>query len=796
MIGFGDSMGPGGPEDPSTFAGQVDSLEILFGQYFSQFRRSIEDALVAHMDNLRSIDVERQMEFSKLKAENAMLREQTGGLDGDPCLLQAVMHEQSNNKDDKKRKGRERSGSVTSSFPDGRKKGLAGNRDRDTAWLSGGKGTGKGNSRPGRMGAQLQRKQASEPKGRWEQFVAWVPDGSSLKNPEPWSALPESDQRSNYRGATQPSTMAEENESNEGLSNHSSETRSTVQTEIKGFSVLTPWAATKDQLQVLRVSSIKQRFTQRDRPSQFAVVPVAESECSSDHSDMGIYQWASWRSRHAKTIKNDSYSRITWDITSLLLILYDMAIMPMSVFDLPHSVVWDIFEWIGRIFWTLDIVMSCCTEQVLADGSIERSLAAVTKMYLKSWAPIDAVIVLCLWLEVILSSGTLGTLGIMKNLIRAARVVRLLRIYRMKKIAGVLLERYESDSEKISLVLSIFKLVVFVLTFAHANACIWWALGSRNTDSMTWASSSSSSFLVHDVEAQYLMSLHWAMSQLTGGMDEVHPQSSLERFYTICVWLVGFFAAALTVSMLSSGMTQMHIIRGSQARQLSNLRKYLNQNSISRNLSLRMQRSATHALSADLSPEYVDLLPVISEPLRIEMHFEMYASVMSKHPYFSECIIDSPHVMRRVCHTMTVQFLDGGEVVFCEGDVQQKPKVFFVMKGSLMYRTDFGDILVEEKQTVAEAYLWTAWHHHGTLTAVDQCQLAILDCEAFVEIVEKSKNVVPDPKLYAADFCEFLNIQDESKLNDLAGLSARRKTTRTGNIPLNNPLGSRHSYDS
>merc|ERR1719247_2355030 len=131
---------------------------------------------------------------------------------------------------------------------------------------------------------------------------------------------------------------------------------------------------------------------------------------------------------------------------------------------------------------------------------------------------------------------------------------------------------------------------------------------------------------------------------------QVRPVAAIERFYNIILWIVAFMGAAIIFAILASSLVQAHIIGGSQARQLATLRKYLNQNSISKNLSLRVQRSAKHAISGDLSPDAVDLLGVVSEQLRLEMHFEMYSELQTSHPFFEQCIQVCPQAMRRICH--------------------------------------------------------------------------------------------------------------------------------------------------
>jgi CRP-like cAMP-binding protein len=260
--------------------------------------------------------------------------------------------------------------------------------------------------------------------------------------------------------------------------------------------------------------------------------------------------------------------------------------------------------------------------------------------------------------------------------------------------------------------------------------------------------------------------LHWSLCQFTGGMDEVSPQRTVERFYAVLIWLVTFVATVVIFSNLTANMTQQYMINGTQSRQLATLRKYLNQNFISSNLSLRMHRSAQHAISGDLTSDAIELLPVVAEPLRVEMHFEMYSTVMRVHPFFAEYIWQGPQEMRRVCHYGTGQcLLSNGDNVFSKGEAPSSPKMYFVCKGTLEYTTAPGngrdDIVaatVTDRMYIAEAVLWMRWTYKGTLTATSDAKLATLDAKTFQEIVDRFKEVGgSDPKVYAADFVAYMN---------------------------------------
>merc|ERR1711959_606813 len=109
--------------------------------------------------------------------------------------------------------------------------------------------------------------------------------------------------------------------------------------------------------------------------------------------------------------------------------------------------------------------------------------------------------------------------------------------------------------------------------------------------------------------------------------------------------MFAFVMASIFVSSITSSMTQLNIIGSHRSQQLSILRRYLHQNKISHKLAMRVQRNAQFAISEQqrtLPENQVRLFSLVSEPLRVEMHFEMYAPVFASHPFFFDYIEECP----------------------------------------------------------------------------------------------------------------------------------------------------------
>eukprot|EP00438_Fugacium_kawagutii_P021077 Skav205900 [mRNA] locus=scaffold123:266385:271019:+ [translate_table: standard] len=127
-------------------------------------------------------------------------------------------------------------------------------------------------------------------------------------------------------------------------------------------------------------------------------------------------------------------------------------------------------------------------------------------------------------------------------------------------------------------------------------------------------------------------------------------------------------------------------------------------------------------------------------------------------------------MMRPVCHrAMSTLLLSSTDVIFTLGEEPQEPKMYIVVSGTLEYTDSYGEVtLVGEKRSVSEAALWTTWKHRGTLTAVSDAKLAMLDVQGFIDICQRfMRKSDAGVKIvnYATQFVRELNKGEER--NDL-----------------------------
>lgn len=472
--------------------------------------------------------------------------------------------------------------------------------------------------------------------------------------------------------------------------------------------------------------------------------------------------------------------RMSWDIASLFMVLYDIIMIPMGFFDMPEDdPVLKVLEWCTRIFWTVDIVTSFVSGYVGSNGLIEMRLLHVWRRYLKSWFIVDAIVVGVDWAEIVMketSGSGVARMGKASRPFRIIRMVRLLRLARMGEIVQMLMERLPSDM--LVVFGDILKLIIAMLGMCHLIACLWWAVGeaSPEGEDNNWIDTVTGpgdlTWRRRELKEQYIMSFRWALTQFAGGMDEVVPHSFLEHMYAALIFVVSFWSGTVFLSILTSHMTQLFIIGSQQKQQLSHLRRYLSQHGVSRNLAMRAQRNAQHVISAQqrtMSEQAVGLMDLVSKALRIELHYEMYSPVLSMHPFFNDYMQVCPPVVRKICHAgLSLSVNSSGDVIFHFGETASG--MILVKSGTLRYSWGVAkepSILdIKENSYISEAALWVHWVHRGALTVAEDSILIYVNTESFQGIVGQFEKMSFDPSEYAAWFVDKMN-ECEDEVTDL-----------------------------
>jgi hypothetical protein len=248
--------------------------------------------------------------------------------------------------------------------------------------------------------------------------------------------------------------------------------------------------------------------------------------------------------------------------------------------------------------------------------------------------------------------------------------------------------------------------------------------------------------------------------------------NNTERGIAITLLLFAYLASVVFSASITTSMTRLMMAAGKQAALMSTLRRYLVDHNISPSLTVRMQRNAEHSLleqRRNIPESSVELLRMISEPLLVELHYELRTPLISVHPFFDRFKEINSAGVGVMCHQATsVVHLSPGDVVFrdCETMTDLDARMYWCMQGRLKYtQTLAPPAHMEPGNWACEAVLWTTWMHCGTLQACSECNLLGLNSR-------KVRNVwgntpFSQVRSYAQKFVKELNECDRQELTDL-----------------------------
>lgn len=495
-------------------------------------------------------------------------------------------------------------------------------------------------------------------------------------------------------------------------------------------------------------------------------------------------------------ISPNSVVRSCWDSLACFFVIYECIMIPLAFFDFGESAFLDVIGWIVRLFWSIDFPLSCFTGYNLPGERIEMRPMKVLPHYAKTWMSLDVSMLCVDWAEVAI--GGVGSLNAarMGKTVKSLRMIRMMRLWRLLNVnrlpdsVKVLIHHY-FQSEVSRIVLDICKILLFLVWINHVLACCWYGIA----DSVTADDSSDNSWLrspqFQDQKTVYLYvtCFHWSLTQFASSTD-VFPANVYERTFAVCSLVFCFIFSASIVSSITTSMTRLSIARSKETTKLAALKEYLREHHITSRTALRVQRNAQYALQEQkrhTPEEDIELLTFLSEPLRVELRYEISMPALRKCGFFQILEQESPAFTRRLCYkALENTMLSKADILFVQG-AHHVSEMFFFTDGKLIYFRDSEvglnrkassqrQNIMRKKEKVSiglgdfacEAALWTAWSHCGTMRAKTQCTVLKLNAEEFHNTSSQFKETVQALKNYGRSFVKHLNSKDRLELTDLA----------------------------
>lgn len=336
-----------------------------------------------------------------------------------------------------------------------------------------------------------------------------------------------------------------------------------------------------------------------------------------------------------------SKRRLLWDFMGMLLIGYDVIVIPLSAFEPPPNLFTQMMAWVCTLYWTVDIP---CTLVVgyHTKGVLEMRPLRIASHYAHTWLFFDVGVVCVDWMCAVAENSLGSTME--NNRVgylrfgRFGRFLRCLRLLRLLKLHGMLVDIFERiHSEVTRIMFGIVNIVIFIVLINHVLACGWYWVGTNSFESGHPSWVAAAEMTGRTIAYNYTTSVHWSLTQFTPASMEVVPKNAFERSYTVCTLLFAMCIFSSFVSSITNAMTRLRNLNGDSLEKATVLRKYLKENRIPAEVCNRvfswLQYTEDTSKNRIHEPQ-VAIFPTLPAILQTELHHAIYKPLLDKHPWF------------------------------------------------------------------------------------------------------------------------------------------------------------------
>jgi len=266
---------------------------------------------------------------------------------------------------------------------------------------------------------------------------------------------------------------------------------------------------------------------------------------------------------------------------------------------------------------------------------------------------------------------------------------------------------------------------------------------------------------------QYLVALHWALTQFTPASMFVGPQNLYERAFNVVVLVFAMCVFSSFVSSITSAMTRLRTLTANQVTQLHLLKRFLFENEISSDLKARITRYVDLVIANSRNKiEYkkIEYLQLLSGPLHAALQLELFEPALTVVPYLAEYSQLSRPSMSQVCFSAVRKFrIFKKDTLFNFGE--ECTEMMIMLSGAVFYRRARGirgvrrRTNIEQVCVLCEAVLWVPWIHRGTTKAITESTVVALNSKRFRDVTVAHPDAMYHAHAYALEFLKKLHTE-------------------------------------
>ena len=262
-------------------------------------------------------------------------------------------------------------------------------------------------------------------------------------------------------------------------------------------------------------------------------------------------------------IRPNQRFKVAWDILILHIILYYFLVIPLQLsFDFIHEEMFsswmitlvgnhylsDFIVFIPEILLIFDSLLKLITGYY-ENGIVITSKKHIVSHYLRKGLIFDLLSYCPVVFQSLFYQSSIG--------LKISQFLMFLKVKRIKIIVDNFQEIISLKGQN-NHILSLIKLIIQIIFFAHINACIWHFVGYYNSNNPTWLEFSG----IKDMAwmSKYFYSFYWAVGCLVtiGSGDRFGPQNDLELITATVIFLISSIYFGFNLNSLREIFEQMN----------------------------------------------------------------------------------------------------------------------------------------------------------------------------------------------------------------------------------------------
>jgi len=343
-----------------------------------------------------------------------------------------------------------------------------------------------------------------------------------------------------------------------------------------------------------------------------------------------------------KVIAPNGKIRVVWDIFIMLLIFYDLIMVPLTLcFNVTIGSVDAYWDPVMLLFYVLDIMMNFNTG-FYDKGVLVLDRTRVFTNYMKGWFWIDMPI--SIPYEYITRSGTFRAEGFADSYeairtLRPWRLIRLMRLIRVIKLMKIFtkLESYIDMSATVAIIYGFIKVTFITVFIAHWFACAWHyvAVLELYKYPVTWLTTYE--IINSNWQVRYVASFYWATTTMVKvGYGDIVPATRNEQLFTVLAMLVASIVFAYTFNRINLLIEGLETSSEEYRRAVSTITNYMRKKHVHKELQIKIKKYLEYALEVETSLDSNEtyLNTYLNQSLKTELITEVHGKILLENAIF------------------------------------------------------------------------------------------------------------------------------------------------------------------